>query len=55
MADLTSALRTSEDEVQRLRHLLAEVATWINNPDYDDTARAALALAIGLPAPASQR
>ena len=45
-------LRAAEDELQRLRGLLATVARHINNPAYDHTARTALAKALGLPEPA---
>lgn len=44
-------LRAAEDELQRLRGVLSTVARFINNPDYDHTARTALAQALGLPAP----
>lgn len=44
-------LRAAEDELQRLRSVLATTARFINNPQYDHHARAALAQALQLPAP----
>lgn len=48
-------LRTAEDELARLRALIAAVAAWINNDAHDPTAREALAHTLGLPAPAPER
>ncbi|MFE4915886.1 hypothetical protein ACFRCX_30755 [Streptomyces sp. NPDC056652] len=44
-------LTTAENELARLRQLIARVATWINNPNHDPTARHHLAQHIGLPTP----
>lgn len=44
-------LRAAEDELQRLRRALGTVARFINNPDHDHAARAALARDLNLPAP----
>ena len=44
-------LRAAEDELQRLRSVLATAARFINNPTHDYDARAALARALQLPAP----
>ena len=40
-----------EDDLALLRGRIAIVATFIHNPAYDDTARRALAQALGLPEP----
>lgn len=47
----TSLLATAENDLAVLRARLALVTTWIHNPAYDTTARAALAHALGLPEP----
>lgn len=44
-------IRAAEDELQRLRTVLATVAHFINNPAHDYDARAALAHDLQLPAP----
>ena len=44
-------LLAAEKDLAILRGRLAIVATFINNPTYDDTARRALAQALNLPAP----
>ena len=46
-----AALDASENELQRLRPIVAAAAAFINNPAYDITARRALAEQLGLPAP----
>jgi hypothetical protein len=45
------ALVTAENDLALLRARLAIVTTWIHNQAYDDTARRALAQALGLPEP----
>ncbi|MGW7283886.1 hypothetical protein ACWGH4_00045 [Streptomyces sp. NPDC054847] len=47
----TDLLAVAEDELARLRGLVAQVAAWINNPAHDPAAREALARQIGLPEP----
>ncbi|MFI7096784.1 hypothetical protein [Streptomyces lydicus] len=47
-------LRAAEDELARLRTLIAAVAQWIHNPAWDRDARTALATHIGLPGPSNQ-
>jgi hypothetical protein len=47
----TSLLRTAEDELQRLRALIAAVAGIIHSSIYDYDTRCALAKALGLPEP----
>lgn len=44
-------LLAAEQDLAILRGRLAIVATFINNPAYDDTARRALAQDLNLPAP----
>ena len=44
-------LLSAENDLALLRGRLAIVTTWIHNPTYDDTARRALAQALGLPEP----
>ncbi|MFE6412616.1 hypothetical protein ACFVOR_37415 [Streptomyces sp. NPDC057837] len=44
-------LTSAENDLALLRARLAIVATWIHNQAYDDTARRALAQALGLPEP----
>lgn len=44
-------LARAGNDLAILRARLAIVARWINNPAYDDTARRALAQALGLPQP----
>lgn len=44
-------LTAAENELARLRALLAQVAAWIHNPAHDQTARAELARHLGLPEP----
>ncbi|MGW7630514.1 hypothetical protein ACWGKO_16490 [Streptomyces griseoincarnatus] len=47
----TALITTAENDLALLRGRIAIVATFIHNPDYDDTARRALAQALGLPEP----
>lgn len=49
--DLVSA----ENDLAVLRGRIAIVATFIHDPAYDDTARRALAQALGLPEPTPER
>jgi hypothetical protein len=44
-------LRAAEDELQRLRSLLATVVAFIHNPAHDAAARSTLADLLGLHAP----
>lgn len=44
-------LLSAENDLALLRGRIAIVATFIHNPAYDDTARRALAQALGLPEP----
>jgi ribosomal protein S15P/S13E len=44
-------LLAAENDLALLRARLAIVTTWIHNQTYDDTARRALAQALGLPEP----
>lgn len=46
-----AALDAAENELHKLRGLLAAAAAWINNPVHDPNARRALAHHLGLPAP----
>ncbi|WP_329126191.1 hypothetical protein [Streptomyces sp. NBC_01353] len=48
-------LASAENDLALLRARLAIVTTWIHNPAYDETARAALARNLGLPAPATNQ
>ena len=47
----TALLATAENDLALLRGRIALVTAWIHNPDYDHTARTALAQALGLPGP----
>lgn len=49
------ALITAEDDLALLRARLAIVTTWIHNQAYDDTARRALAQALGLREPTPEK
>lgn len=51
----TDPLAVAENELARLRALIAQVAAWINNPAHDRDARLALAHTLHLPAPAPER
>ncbi|WP_448333539.1 hypothetical protein [Streptomyces sp. DSM 41534] len=46
-----AALTAAENELQRLRGLLAAAAAWIHDPTHDITARRALAQQLGLHEP----
>ncbi|MGW3383290.1 hypothetical protein ACWDCO_24280 [Streptomyces albogriseolus] len=46
-----SDLLSAENDLALLRGRIAIVTTFIHNPAYDDTARRALAQALGLPEP----
>lgn len=46
-----AALAAAENELQRLRGLLANIAAWINDPANDPTFCRALATHLGLPEP----
>jgi hypothetical protein len=50
--NLADALRSAENDLQRLREQMARVARFIADPAYDDAARRALAQTLGLPEPA---
>ncbi|GHB15403.1 hypothetical protein GCM10010330_81000 [Streptomyces tendae] len=50
----TALITTAENDLALLRGRIAIVATFIHNPAYDDTARRALAQALGLPEPTSR-
>lgn len=43
--------RATENELAHMRHVMARVATFINDPAHDLTTRTALAEHLGLPAP----
>ncbi|MFD7995574.1 hypothetical protein [Streptomyces mexicanus] len=47
----TALLATAENDLAVLRGRIAIVAAWIHNDAFDDTARRALAQALGLPEP----
>ncbi|NUV54622.1 hypothetical protein G6W51_17220 [Streptomyces coelicolor] len=47
----TALITTAENDLALLRGRIAIVAAWIHNDAYDDTARRALAQALGLPEP----
>jgi hypothetical protein len=47
----TALINSAENDLALLRARIAIVATFIHNPAYDDTARRALAQALGLPEP----
>lgn len=47
----TSLLATAENDLAVLRGRIAIVTAFIHDPTYDDTARRALAQALGLPQP----
>lgn len=55
MAAPADDLRAAEDDLQRIRGLLALVTAWLHNPAYDHTARHALAQSLGIPGPAPER
>ncbi|WP_158102527.1 hypothetical protein [Streptomyces africanus] len=44
-------LRRAEDELQKLRRMVANTVAFIHDQAYDETARRALAQALGLPEP----
>lgn len=44
-------LRIAEDELQKLRGHMRKIADFIQDDAFDDTARRALAQALGLPEP----
>lgn len=46
--------RATEDELARMRHVMARVAAFINNPAHDHHTRTNLAEHLGLPAPRSE-
>lgn len=51
MCEHATHLTAAENDLARLRTALARAAAWINNPNYDLTARTALAQHLGLPEP----
>lgn len=52
---MTAALlKAAEDELQRLRGWIAEVAGFIHDPAHDRDARTALARRLGLPEPSPE-
>lgn len=49
---MTAALlKTAEDELQRLRRIVANTVAFIHDRAYDETARRALAQTLSLPEP----
>jgi hypothetical protein len=47
----TALLRAAEDELQKLRGVVARTVAWIHDPSHDRDARIALAQHLGLPNP----
>lgn len=47
--------QATEDDLARMRNVMARVATFINNPAHDLNTRTALANHLGLPGPAAER
>jgi hypothetical protein len=50
----TDLLRTAENELQKLRRMVADFVGVIHNPVYDYDTRRAIALALGLPEPSPE-
>ena len=51
----TALLATAENDLALLRGRIAIVTAFIHNPTYDNTARHALAQALGLPQPTPEK
>ncbi|MDX3165985.1 hypothetical protein PV516_19545 [Streptomyces scabiei] len=54
MPDLARELASAENELTRLRGIVAKTVGWIHNPIYDPAARCALAQHLGLPEPSTR-
>ncbi|WP_333745518.1 hypothetical protein [Streptomyces sp. IBSBF 2950] len=54
MPDLTRDLVSAENELARLRGIVAKTVGWIHNPVHDAAARCALAQLLGLPEPSTR-
>lgn len=52
---LARTLATAEDELALHRRRLQDIANWIHDPAYDETARIALARRLALPEPRTAR
>jgi hypothetical protein len=48
-------LKNAENELQKLRRLIADFVAVIHNPAYDYDTRRAIALALGLPEPSPEK
>jgi hypothetical protein len=49
--DVVRELKSAEEELARLRGLVASIVAWINDPAHDGASRHALAQRLGLPSP----
>ncbi|MFG3336943.1 hypothetical protein ACGFZZ_33615 [Streptomyces tendae] len=54
MPDLAGDLANAENELARLRGIVADTAAWIHDDAYDSEARRALARRLKLPEPSSR-